>query len=207
VKNINLIGYSGHAFVVCDIFLSNGIKPNGYFEKEQKTNNPYDLPYLGSEQDKASDQVLQNCNYFVAIGENVLRKQITQQIISKVKIEPINAIHTNTSLSSTALLGNGVMVSGNCIINACANIGDGVICNTQSVIEHECQIGAFSHIAPGAVLCGNVKIGVCTFIGANAVIKQGVVIGDNVTIGAGAVILKNVPSNSTVVGNPQKNIH
>lgn len=207
MKEVYLIGYSGHAYVVCDILLSRGIKLSGYLEQEKKTNNPYKLPYLGSEQDLKNQKLLQQGKYFVAVGNNKVRKQLTKSIISNLNAKPTNAIHANATISTTAKIGNGVMVSSNCIINACANIDDGVICNTQAVIEHECQIGAYSHIAPGAVLCGNVKIGTMTFVGANAVIKQGIVVGDNVIIGAGAVILKDVPTNSIVIGNPQKQIN
>ena len=39
-------------------------------------------------------------------------------------------------------------------------------------------------------------------MGANAIVKQGVIIGDNSVIGAGSVVLKNIPANSTYVGNP-----
>lgn len=35
---------------------------------------------------------------------------------------------------------------------------------------------------------------------ANAVVAGNIVIGDNVTIGAGSVVMKDVPSNSLVVG-------
>ncbi|MES2812679.1 MAG: serine acetyltransferase [Bacteroidota bacterium] len=41
-------------------------------------------------------------------------------------------------------------------------------------------------------------------VGANAVIIGRIMIGNNVTIGAGAVVVKDVPSNSTVVGNPAR---
>lgn len=41
-------------------------------------------------------------------------------------------------------------------------------------------------------------------LGANVTIIGNVTIGDNVIIGAGSVVVKNVPSNSTVVGNPAR---
>lgn len=47
-------------------------------------------------------------------------------------------------------------------------------------------------------------IGNNVFVGANAVLIGGITIGDNVTIGAGAVVNKDVPANSTVVGNPMR---
>lgn len=47
-------------------------------------------------------------------------------------------------------------------------------------------------------------IGEGVSIGCGAVIAGDILIGDNVTIGANSVVLKNVPSNSTVVGNPAR---
>lgn len=36
----------------------------------------------------------------------------------------------------------------------------------------------------------------------NAVVAGDIVIGDNVDIGAGSVVMKDVPSNTVVIGNP-----
>lgn len=41
-------------------------------------------------------------------------------------------------------------------------------------------------------------------IGANATILCGITIGANALIGAGSVVVKNVPPNTTVIGNPAK---
>lgn len=43
-------------------------------------------------------------------------------------------------------------------------------------------------------------------IGANATILPGVTIGENAMIGAGAVVTKDVPKNSTVIGNPARKL-
>ena len=51
---------------------------------------------------------------------------------------------------------------------------------------------------------GRVKIGDNVFIGMSSTILKGVTIGDNVVIGANSLINKDVPSNSVVVGNPQR---
>ena len=49
-----------------------------------------------------------------------------------------------------------------------------------------------------------VKIGSNVQIGANSVILPGVTIGNNVVIGACSLVNKDIPSNTTAVGNPCK---
>ena len=41
-------------------------------------------------------------------------------------------------------------------------------------------------------------------LGANVTIIGDIIIGDNVVVGAGSVIVKDIPSNSVVVGNPAR---
>lgn len=42
------------------------------------------------------------------------------------------------------------------------------------------------------------------WIGLGATIHQGVVIGKNAVVGMGAVVTRDVPPNTTVVGNPAR---
>lgn len=43
-------------------------------------------------------------------------------------------------------------------------------------------------------------------IGANATILPGIVIGENAFVGAGSVVLKDIPDNTTWIGNPARQI-
>ena len=203
-QKVNIIGYSGHAYVVIDIFHSKNKIVSGYFDKEEKVNNPYHLKYLGSEQQKEVQTFIKQDPYFIAIGQNKIRENIYYSLINNNLPNPVNAIHPTSTLSSSFYLKFGIMISANVTINALVDIGIGAICNTGCIIEHECKIGDFVHIAPGAVLAGNIQVGDRSFIGANSVVKQGVRIGKDVIIGAGSVVIRDIPDGVTVVGNPSK---
>jgi sugar O-acyltransferase (sialic acid O-acetyltransferase NeuD family) len=194
--NLVIIGYSGHSYVCIEIAILAGFNIIGYYDIEEKLLNPYNITYLGSEK----DLIKTNNNLFVAIGDNKLRQLICEKLILDNYFPSL--VHPSAIISITSLISKNVLVSAGAVINAQAKIGFGCIINSSATVEHECYLSDYVHIAPGAVLAGNVTVGKRSFIGANATIKQGITIGEDVTIGAGAVIINDVPSNSTVVGNP-----
>jgi sugar O-acyltransferase (sialic acid O-acetyltransferase NeuD family) len=202
-KPVAIVGYSGHAYVIIDIFLNAGRLVTSYCDSEEKTLNPYNLNYLGKESEVISQ--LKNFDYFACVGHNGIREKIHAQL-SQYLGDPINAIHPSAVISASVKMGNGVMLAANTTLNPMVEIGNGVVCNTSCSIDHECIIGDFSFIAPGAVLCGNVKVGRSSFVGANSVIRQGITIGNNVIIGAGTVVIKDIPDNTTVIGNPARKL-
>ncbi|MGB4842969.1 MAG: acetyltransferase, partial [Ferruginibacter sp.] len=199
-----VIGYSGHAFVVLGILQAMGKTVSGYCDVEEKAFNPFNLPYIGAETAAASLALLQQHDFFIAVGDNQIRKKVYAEQAAK-NLYPVNAVHPSAVIdASVTMAKHAVMIAANVTINPLASVGIGAICNTGCVIEHECIIGDFAHIGPGAVLCGNVKIANAAFVGAGAVIKQGISIGENAVIGAGAVVVKDVQDNVTVVGVPAK---
>ncbi len=199
-KQIVLIGYSGHSFQIIEILIENGQEIIGYLDISEKEHNPYNLNYLGNEK---NFNFKKSINYFVCIGDNLLRNDICKFLKSK-GLNFLNIISSSSIISKSSQIGIGVFISNNVSLNSQVKISDGVILNTGSIIEHDCKIGKFSHIAPGAVLCGGVSVGEFCLIGANSVIKEGISIGNNVIIGAGSVVINDVPNNSIVYGNPVK---
>ena len=197
-RKLSLVGYSGHAYVCAEIAILNNIKLYGYYENYKKKENPYNLEYLGQEEN------IYDNNIFISIGDNSIRKKIYQKLSQanfKTKL-----LHPNSIISSTANISDQVLICSGAIINPQVNIGFGSIINTGSLIEHGCAIERFCHIAPGAVILGDVLVGEGSLIGANSVIKQGVKIGKNSIVGAGSVVLTDVNDNSKVVGNPCRKI-
>jgi serine acetyltransferase len=78
------------------------------------------------------------------------------------------------------------------VINPKSKIGSG------TYIQHGVTIGINEETLEAPVIGNNVKIG------ARSLIIGGVTVGDNAVIGAGSVVVRDVPSNSTVVGVPAK---
>jgi len=199
-KNV-IIGYSGHAYVVADSFISSGNILSYYTDLKEASNNPFNLYYLGFESSPNFKGWERPLNYILGIGDNKLREKAANLILTK-SFQLTNVIDSNALISKSAYIGLGVFASKGVLVNAFSKIGNFTILNTGCIIEHECEIGIAAHIAPGVVLAGNVKVGNRTFIGANSIIKQGIEIGDDVIIGAGSVIIEHVKSNTKLVGNP-----
>jgi sugar O-acyltransferase (sialic acid O-acetyltransferase NeuD family) len=201
-----IIGYSGHSYVVIDILLNQKYAILGYCDSLEKEYNPFNIKYLGKESDARPLSILNEYNYFVAIGDNTIRGKILDKLTATLNKPALNVIHKKAICSKFVEINSqgGTLIAASATINPFVKIGKGVICNTSSSIDHECVLGNYVHIAPSAVLCGNVQVGDYTFIGANSVVKQGISIGKNVIVGAGAVVINNIPDNAIVAGNPAK---
>jgi acetyltransferase EpsM len=204
-KDLILIGYSGHAFVIAEVAIENGISFIGYSDTKPALLNPFKLEYLGFEKDQDFIGWKKDYSFILGIGDNYLREKIAKIITNKnKKIKTI--IHSSASISGSSVIGSGTFINRNVTVNALSVVGKNVILNTGCIVEHECVLEDAVHIGPGAVLAGNVHIGKRSFVGANAVIIQGVVIGKDVIIGAGSVVIKDVQDGMKIVGNPSREI-
>lgn len=201
-KDIILVGYSGHGYVVYDAVLLDEQSITSYCDYAEVSFNPFNLEYTGNEGSDDFDWSI-DCDFVLGLGDNKLRVKVGDYILSKNK-RLMTVIHPKSIVSPYCTINKGTFINAGAIVNAFANIGAMCIINSGAIVEHECVLGKGVHIAPGAVLAGNVAVGQQTFIGANSVVRQGIKIGENCTIGAGSVIVKDIPDNSIVYGNPAK---
>ncbi len=132
-----------------------------------------------------------------------LRHSILASVL-KLGVSAPPVVHASCSVADTIVLGAASYIYAGSIIDDDVVIQNGAIVNNGVIVSHDSVLGGCSFLAPGVVVCGNVKIGQRTFIGAGSIISNGVVVGDDVIIGAGTIVSKDVPNNTTVVGNPMR---
>jgi serine O-acetyltransferase len=93
-----------------------------------------------------------------------------------------------------------------------ATLGEGLFIDHGAgvVIGETAEVGENVTIYQGVTLGGTGKetgkrhptVGDNVIIGAGSLLLGSIKVGDNVRVGAGSVVVQNVPSNTTVVGNP-----
>ncbi len=110
----------------------------------------------------------------------------------------------------SVLIGNNVEIGCNNTIDrgslSDTIIGDGTFLDNQVHIAHNVKIGKNCIITGQVGFAGSSKIGNKVIIGGQAGISGHLTIGDNVQIGGGSGVIKNIPSNTKVMGYPAKNI-
>jgi acetyltransferase EpsM len=201
-KSILIVGGSSGAKIATNIFKMTHPHHVLYyaecFADEIQINRLYSTVEKSLEYIKKS-----NVDYFIATGDNLIRKKHYELIKSYTKKEPINCIHPS-AIISTKKIGNGNLICPNAVIHVDAYIGDCTIINTGSIVEHDCHIDSFSQISPNVTLCGYVKIGESSFISASSTIIPNIKVGNDSTVAAGSVVIEDVPSNVMVAGVPSK---
>ena len=140
---------------------------------------------------------------FVVAVQGAGRRKLSEAILAAGGGLPV-LIHPAATISTTASLGAGTIVSAGVVVQSDAKIGRFCSLNTSCSLDHDNVVGDGVSVAPGAHTAGHVTLGDEAFIGLGAVIIGGVTVGRRATVGAGAVVVRDVPEGATVVGNPAR---
>lgn len=203
MKRLAILGASGHGKVVADAALLSGWDEVMFYDDawpELKTNASW--PIVGNtltlmESSERIDGII------VAVGNNRIRQE-KSQALRAAGLPLATVIHPSAIVSQFSSIGEGCFVAASAVIHVDSTIGDYSIINTAAIVEHDCCVGEACHISPGSALAGAVRVGHSSWIGINSCVRQLVNIANNVVVGAGSTVIKNVPSGTTVVGNPAK---
>ena len=200
MADIVVIGYGGHAKSVIDSILRE--RKHTIIGYTDLIDYKCSLNYLGTDDSLKNiyDQGIHSAVLGIGyMGNSFVRDSIVNKLI-KIGYKILTVIDPSAVVSDNTVIGDGVYIGKNVIVNTETRIGDYSIINSGAIVEHENQIGDFSHIAVGAVLCGNVIIGHHSLVGANATVIQGKSIGNNCIIGANSTVLTDVDNDMKVYG-------
>ncbi|NJK95430.1 MAG: hexapeptide transferase [Bacteroidales bacterium] len=199
-KDIIIVGAYHEIIELCEACKFNII---GLIDNSLK-GNLRKYPILGSDDD-AKEIYLQYPNVPVIIcpDKPSLRKKLVLHYQS-IGFSFTNLISPKSNISSSSILGKGIVIQSLTNISSETKIGDFVKINSMANVMHDCMIDDFTTIAPNAVILGRVNIDNMCYIGANSTILPNIHVGKNSVVGAGAVVVKNVSPNSIVIGNPAK---
>lgn len=144
----------------------------------------------------------------LAIADSKVREKLAKKCksdgIGLLSVRASNAIQLDeVELGEGAILCHFTQLTSN------VRIGKQFHANIYSYVAHDCVIGDFVTFAPSVRCNGNIVIEDHAYIGTGAVIKQGTPdkplrIGRGAVIGMGAIVTKDVPAETTVIGNPAK---
>ncbi|MBI4423409.1 MAG: acetyltransferase [Elusimicrobia bacterium] len=207
-RSLILLGASGHGRVVADVARRSGLfHVRGFIDDApSKAGRPFDgLPVLGDSRDLPRVARRLKAAVIVAIGANAARAAAAEAV-EAAGLELATAVHPSAVVAEGARLGPGSVVMAGAVLNPGVVVGGNAIVNTGATVDHDCILADAVHVSPGAHLAGQVRVGREAHIGIGAAVIQKVRIGARSIVGAGAVVIRDVPPDSTVVGNPARPI-
>ncbi|WP_338365357.1 acetyltransferase [uncultured Pseudoalteromonas sp.] len=202
-KPLIIIGGGGHAAVLAEILLKQNKKIVCVVAPELiAASNLFDnIELLHSDDDilKFNPQEVLLVNGIGSMPYKSAREAIYSRF-KKLGYEFATVISDSAIVSDYSMIGCGVQVMNNCVVNIGTVVGENTIINTSSSIDHDCRIGAHCHLAPGSTLSGQVVIENNVHIATGSNLINDITIGRNSIIGVGANITKSIPANSIVYG-------
>ena len=136
----------------------------------------------------------------VAVGSPQARAEVVRHLDAAggrlVTIGP------RVAIGEGAIVCPGVILT--CDLTCDIRVGRAAIVNDGARVGHDVDLGDASFIAPGVDLAGSVAVEEQADVGIRASVIQGCRIGARAVVGAGAVVIRDVPSDTTVVGAPAR---
>ena len=208
MRNIVIIGSSGHAGVVIDaIERAAKYRIVGIIDSFKAPGDScLGYPVLGSE--ALLPGILAQHDVFggiVAIGDNWTRYKMVTRIRSAVPdFRFVTAIHPSAEVALRARVGDGSVLLAGATVCASATVGEFCILNTRSSLDHDGVMGSYASLAPAATTGGRVTIKPFAAVMLGANIIDSVSIGEHAVIGVGSIVLQDIPDLVVAYGQPAR---
>jgi sugar O-acyltransferase (sialic acid O-acetyltransferase NeuD family) len=210
VKNIVLVGSSGHTKVIIDIVEREGQYGIAGLIDSFRGVGEMTLGYriLGREADLAGlIDPYDLKGAIVAIGDNSVRARVAASIGTLCPGLPfVSAIHPTASIARDVTIDAGSVVMAGVVVGPCCKVGRFCILNTRASLDHDSVMEDYSSLAPGVTTGGNCHIGGYSAVSIGAVLRHGVTVGEHAVVGAGSTVLRDVEPFSITYGTPAEKI-
>jgi len=208
MKNIVIVGASGHGSVVLDIIEKEAkYKVVGFidtYKSKGRLHNGYEI--LGKEEELP--YLMDKFNFsagIVAIGDNWIRNEIVDKISKIVpEFDFVSAVHPKSVIGRDIKIGKGTVIMPGAIINSNSRIGDFCIVNTNASLDHDCIMGNYASLAPRTSTGGHVQLGEFSAICLGANVIEGIQIGHHTVVGAGSLVVNNIGNHVVAYGSPSQ---
>ena len=201
MKQLMIIGASGHGKVVADIAEKMGYDQIGFLDDNPEVISCGGYPVVG----KTNEFSGFGGEFVVAIGNAAVRARI-QKTLEAAGKQLATLIHPGAVVGKGVKIGRGTVVMAGAVINPDAHIGNGCIVNTCASVDHDCRMEDYVHLSVGAHMAGGCRVGEGTFIASGATVINNIHISNDVVIGAGAVVIRDVEEPGTYVGCPARKL-
>lgn len=144
-----------------------------------------------------------NVHAICSVGSPPHRHKLTEMAAS-LGVQFCSVVHPSAYKSRWVEIGIGSVITAGCILTTQIKIGNHVHVNLDCTIGHDVFLDGFTTLAPGVHISGSVTINSGCYIGTGANVIEKLNLGEWSIIGAGSTVIRDVPANTTVVGNPGK---
>ncbi|MDO9551563.1 acetyltransferase [Rhodonellum sp.] len=210
---IIIIGAGGHAAEVSDyIKYSNTqnsaefqIKILGYLDDDfsNYVHYGFPFPYLGS---ICEHQVVPEAHYIIGIANLIYRKKFVELFLEK-GANFSSYIHPTASISSSARIGEGVVIAPNVILGPKVYVGDYSLVNSRAILGHDSTMGKFNFLSPNVCFSPFTHVGDENLFGINSATIPEISIGNNNKVMAGMTLDKDIGDNEVVFYRNKENVN
>jgi sugar O-acyltransferase (sialic acid O-acetyltransferase NeuD family) len=141
--------------------------------------------------------------FIIAITSCQIKKNL-HSVLKNRGAKFISIVHPSSFLTQGVNMGEGCIISRECILSNDSKIGSFVTFNARAVIGHDTVINDYAHIDTSVFIGGNCIIGTEATLYTKAIILQGLEVSEKVIVGAGSVVVKNITKPCTVFGSPAR---
>lgn len=206
MKNIVVVGASGHASVVIDIIERQRAYSIVGLLDRRGSGSAMGYEILGTEEDLPALAAARGItDAIVAIGDNWTRHLVVRSLEALVPgLEFVTAVHPAAQVGRGTEIGKGSVVMAGAVINPNARVGPFCVVNTCASLDHDSVMDEFSSLLPNASTGGSVRIGAFAAVCQGANVIHGRTVGAHTVVGAGATVLRDLPPCAVAYGTPAR---